>query len=796
MAKQLDNEQKAAIKNYGKRIVTLETFAEAVRKLPGFYLGGKGNKCISNQFREIFQNAIDQILQPDMICDTIWVEYDERNFTFTIRDNGKGIPFGNLKRIFMDEHTSSNYTKESGQYTSGMHGVGSKVVNALSDLFVIESYIFGEARRMEFRKGVPIGDETTIPNKGNIQGTKVTFIPSMDILESDGETITYSAADVEFMIMLILPLSRIGSKCEFSYIDKSGKADTKVFVNNLGLYEYINRFPSQLIKPILLENDNGTLRASVLFSFNTDIMQDSVVTSFANFCPTVNDKSTHYEGMMLGICDFFTKYMNTIFLASIKDLKKKKQGNPLTVTNADVRDSIIGVISAAHIHPTFDGQAKNVFTNADMKGFVRSMMVNGLDQWSKANPGDLTKVCRYLKDIASTRLAVEEKKTTMAKKYNDNPISGFPSGFTNTKGKLEVGDEYEFIIVEGKSAEGTAKNARKSSCQALLPIRGKLPNALNTKPIDFELNSEINAIKRIVGGGWGKHFDISKVKWGKIIAFVDADPDGDHIAMLLLIFFYVYMRPILEAGRYYKAMPPLYGTKLPNGQYEYFGTMTDYLKYVQYKFAQIYNLTTANGKPLTPSEMVSLLYKNVDYKYYIETEAHQHALNERLLEISLIYRNDPKILKKAIESTFRFMNVDISNPKNIIIGGTIDKKVQTMFLNERFIKTCKSTIDYIDNVNTTMEYNLNGKMCGIYDIMATVDTIAGKDIQRYKGLGEMDTYQLRESAMYPGMGRTLIRYTVEDAERELREIKFLNDNKRSIMSDSEIAKLSRSDILG
>lgn len=759
------------IRNYANEITTLDSFVKAVRKLPGMYIGNIGNPGFLTMIKEIFQNSLDEVMRRKSPCDMIRISYDERTHETIIEDNGRGIPFSKMIDIYTKEHTSTNYEKEDFDYTAGVHGVGGKVTNALSAIFIVESYILGKAKRIEFIDGIPSSEEPVdIPNTENKQGTIVRFRPSYEAL---GE-VSLKIEPILELIKGMLSKTTLGTRFEFNGIFLDGTPYHEVMVNEDGLLSYIiMKTINPLIKPIMYAEDTGKMKAEIVFTYDSNDLQDANISTFANFC-NVTD-GPFKTGFEQGLCNFFRNYVNKIYLANNKKV---------SIVNADIMVGLKAVINVAHLNPIFTGQAKERLGNEDMLPFIRDLTLKSLNKWSKENPQDLQRICKYLKDVAEIRLKSEGEKIKLGTRYESSSISGLPSKYEKPIGNSNL----EFLIVEGDSAKGPANEARCKKRQGVFPIRGKLPNALTTEKSKFLKNPEVDAIITIIGGGYGRSFDISKVKWEKIIFMADADVDGLHIRTLLLKFILMYMPQLIEDGRVYSAVPPLYGVRKKKGM-EYFTNRLDYVMYIQKIFTKNNTVATLRGNVLTQKEITDLLYRNTDYVYDIETLSNRYAINPCLLELVVINLNkDEETIRQIVMSTYRFMKVYNKN-NVIIIEGLIDSKYQTLFLNEQF-KTDVFIIQQYVNNNSNMYYNINNEKKSLYEIMKIYESSSPSNINRYKGLGEMNAKQLAESTLHPDSPyRTLLRYTVESAKEELEMIKYLESNKQELIKDVKVSRI-------
>lgn len=436
--KEISQELQDSILSYSNEIETIEDFVAGVRNTPGWYIGPIGNLGFINMIREILQNSFDEIMKGKALEDIIKVYYDPVKKEVTIEDRGRGIPHQNIVRVFTEERTSSNYTKKEGEFSSGMHGVGSKVVNALSRYYTVDSCILGVCKRVEFIDGKPWnkGDkfnELTVKNPPIYQGTIVTFAPAEEVLGP----ITCTWEDVYNLITLLLPTTKIGTTIEFHSFTSDGKPVDDVLVNEDGLMKFIiESTSSPLVAPIIISNSCEDMKVDVILTYSPELGDEHIV-SFGNFCPTRS--GTHVEGFKEGLTTFFRNYMNKVFLVG----KKTKT----TVINNDILAGLTAVVSAAHLHPIFTGQAKEHLSNAEIKDFVKQSVISALEEWSKVYPKDLQKICSYLKDIAEVRLSADKQKIKITNKYTGSSLTGLPRKYVAPTGTKE--DGLEVFIVEG-----------------------------------------------------------------------------------------------------------------------------------------------------------------------------------------------------------------------------------------------------------------------------------------------------------------------------------------------------------
>jgi DNA gyrase subunit B len=773
----LTDREKKNINEYAKQIKTIENFAEAVRKTPGQYIGYIGNKGHINMIREVFQNSMDELQKDDSPCTEVHVSYRESDNTCIIEDNGRGIPFDNMWRIYASQHTSSNYTKKPGEFSAGRHGVGAKVTNALSSEFFVNSYMCKEvsadgkahARRVEFREGIYWKNkEKVIPNPNNFQGTIVEFRPSYQIMGN----ITTTCEDVMELIATLLPLMKIGAIVKFHGEKNNGSIIDKTAINESGIVAFlVLRTNSPLIAPIVLSRTTGNMKADIAFTYDSNSLKEEDILSFANTCPTINN-STHVIGFLDGLFNYFKPYMNKIFLG---------KNSKLNIINNDIRVGLKAVVSVSHIEPMFSGQAKEIFSNKDIIPFIKDLMKQGLDEWAKANDGDLQKLCKYFKDIGNLRLKSDKDRVELSKKYVST-LTGLPKKYEKPIGK----EHLEFILVEGDSAMGNARLARDPERQGILPLRGKPANAMSKSHKEFFENEECQAIYNILGCGEGKKCDSRRCKFEKIIFLGDADMDGLHIRTLLLKMFLVYYRPLVEEGRVYGAVPPLYS--LMKGKERIF--LTDklaYIKYIYSKFSTKNEVLNHKGKKIPTKELNNILYDNSNYVQNLEIVSENYAIDPYLLEYTLSIRNnDYRTIKRLINKRYKFLDVKHDNGI-IVFDGLADDKIQTVIWNQQMMNACSEIIPNIDNCPEPY-FVINGTTCSLYGLLKIFEKYTPSSIQRYKGLGEMSAYELKISTLHPKYDRTLIRYTTDNIEKELEEIREIESNKSLLLKGINIAK--------
>lgn len=330
----------------------------------------------------------------------------------------------------------------------------------------------------------------------------------------------------------------------------------------------------------------------------------------------------------------------------------------------------------------------------------------------------------------------------------------------------------------------------------LFPIRGKIINAFKCSKQAFLANEEVQAIINIIfRQEYKKGLTIDDVKVSKVIFMADADVDGSHIAALLLRMFLMYFPFMIEAGMVYKAVPPLYSIK-EGKKHKYFTEQIDIVKYVQKIFMDKNDFKDIKKKPIAPKDITKLFLHNADYVYFLEKTANTYAVDPYLLEMVLYHYilNKKTIkfdkLKKEISSAYRFMSV-YNEKGTIVVRGTIDKSNLIIF-SDKFVRDCENILRLIES-NNDLYYMLNGKKSSLYIIMKLYESTMPNNVQRYKGLGEMDKDELAESTLYPGSDRTLIRYTLDSAKEAINTIREYESDSKKILS--LVNTVTRDDLL-
>lgn len=535
---------------------------EAVRTRPGMYIGSTSLKGLNHLVYEIVDNGVDEHLAG--YCDRITVIL-EKDGSATVIDNGRGIPVDLHEKgvpaerlVFTTLHAGGKFDNDAYKTSGGLHGVGSSVVNALSTYLDVEVSVGGYIHHDRFRRGVPVVEleDGLLPKIGRTKetGTRINFLPDDEIFER----LDFGADDIKSRLHETAYLNP-GLTIEFED-RRSGKKEQLIFAEPEGIVGFVkqlNAHKGAVHEPIYWSGDSEGIHVEVALQY-TEEFRETVL----GFCNNIynSEGGTHITGFK----SIFTSVMNTY--ARDLGLLKEKDSN---FTGADIRNGMTAVISVKHPTPRFEGQTKTKLDNQDAAKATSKVVGEESVLYFDRNLETLKKVLECAVKAAKIRKSEEKAKTNMLTKQRFS---------FDTNGKLancesRDAEHCEIFIVEGDSAGGTAKTARDRKYQAILPIRGKILNVEKATIDKVLANAEIKSMIHAFGcgfsEGYGNDFDISKLRYHKIIIMSDADVDGSHIATLLLTLFYRFMPELIYEGHVYLAMPPLYKAKNKKGEETY-----------------------------------------------------------------------------------------------------------------------------------------------------------------------------------------------------------------------------------
>ncbi len=547
---------------YNADSITVLEGLEAVRKRPGMYIGSVGTKGLNHLIYEIVDNAVDEHLAG--YCSQIWVTL-EADGSCTVKDAGRGIPVEMHKKGISAErvvlstlHAGGKFDNDAYKTSGGLHGVGSSVVNALSAHMKIKIYKNGLIHYDEYERGIPTVDlvDGLLPTLGKTKetGTEINFLPDSDIFER----IRFKA---EWLKSRLHETAYLNPELHITYVNKrQGEEETVIYHEPDGIIAYVrelNAGKDAIHDPIYFKGtlDKVEVEASLQF---VDTFEENIL----GFCNNIftQEGGTHLAGFKTRFTQMINNYAREL------GILKEKDAN---FTGADTRNGLTAVVAVKHPDPIFEGQTKTKLASADATKAVFTVAGDELQRYFDRNLEVLKAVIGCAEKSAKIRKAEEKAKTNMLSKSRFS----FDSNGKLANCESRDAKECEIFIVEGDSAGGSAKTARNRQHQAILPIRGKILNVEKASMDKVLANAEIKTMINTFGcgfsEGYGNDFDISKLRYHKIILMTDADVDGSHIDTLLLTFLYRFMPELIYNGHVFIAMPPLFKVIPKRGAEQY-----------------------------------------------------------------------------------------------------------------------------------------------------------------------------------------------------------------------------------
>jgi len=539
----------AEVQTYtGADIQVLEGL-DPVRKRPGMYIGGTGKAGLHHLVWEIVDNAVDEATNGFATLIEVTLHKDGR--TVSVADNGRGIPVDlhpvkkkpALEVILTTLHAGGKFDGGSYVTSGGLHGVGSSVVNALSESLVAQVRRDGTLYEQRFARGATVTKLKKLRDGVRGTGTTITFTPDDEIFER-------VAFDAALIVETLEVKTYLNGNLRIVFRDEAAGTRTELHHEG-GIAEYLDHLvgaaksrrvhpdPFLVRQPAL----DGGVRVELCFVW-TEAPRETVV-SFVNGIPT-RDGGTHEQGLRDGVTKAVRNYIET------HDLAQKK----LEITAEDIREGLVAVVNLYHVDPQFQGQTKEKLNNPEARAAVAGTFRVEFEQFLNAHPSTADAIVARVIQAARARQASRAAAQTVRRKSAVSHRLNLPGKLADCASTDP--DESELFIVEGDSAGGSAKQGRDRRTQAILPLRGKVLNAEQATRAKVLENKELSDIVDALGCGLGETLDPGKLRYGKVILLMDADADGLHIATLLLTFFYRYLRPLIEAGRVYLAQPPLF----------------------------------------------------------------------------------------------------------------------------------------------------------------------------------------------------------------------------------------------
>lgn len=763
--------------DYTASSITILEGLSAVRKRPAMYIGSTDARGLHHLVYEVVDNSIDEAMAG--YCSNITVTLHDDN-SVTVRDDGRGIPVDihpkegvpAVQVVMTKLHAGGKFDNNSYKVSGGLHGVGVSCVNALSEDLTVSVRRDGKRYRQHYKRGVPQDELELIEENVKGHGTTIRFKPDEEIFET--QEFSYETLKKRFE-----ELSYLNSGLRIECVDERS-GEKHVFQASGGLKEFISDLNTgeQGIHPVI-EASTLTDNVSVDFAMQYTTGYKENILSFANNIRT-KEGGTHLVGYRTALTRAINAYIKTQ-----PDLQKKmKEG---TLTGDDVREGLTAVISVKLPQPQFEGQTKTKLGNSDIASIVATAAYEKLTVYFEENPKDIRAIIEKAMDAARARDAARRAKELVRRKgaLADNSL---PGKLADCQSKDPA--ESELFIVEGDSAGGSAKQGRNPKNQAILPLRGKILNTERTRFDKMLANKEVKALITAMGAGIGRDdIDLSKLRYHKIVIMTDADVDGAHIRTLLLTFFFRQYQEMVEKGFVYIAQPPLY--RAHNAKFEKFikddGALNEFLLS---RVGQDISVQTSKGALLSGKALISFLRKIEDIEKLL-TEA-ENSGNPRDLFLALTNsatfletRNLKEILEDKQSALVQALQeagytASLEQARNsgedeervfvnfVSKGSHLTRRGLEFFSSRLYRRAWQKFADLREEVGdfnfTVIKKDNREDISDLFALLQKVleEARKGINIQRYKGLGEMNPEQLWKTTMNPE-NRTLLQVSVDDA---------------------------------
>ncbi len=770
------------MKQYTAEDIKVLKGLEAVRKRPAMYIGGTSIEGLHHLVYEIVDNSIDEAMAG--FCDKINV-YINEDSSITVEDNGRGIPVDihpeekvpAVTLVLTTLHAGGKFDSKSYKVSGGLHGVGISVVNALSELLTVEVKRDGKIFRQQFERGVP-KSELEVIDKTEKTGTIITFLPDKEIFE----TIDFN---FDILSKRFRELAFLNKGVRITLFDRrTDKLETFHYTKGVVEFvDYLSKTKKKLFEePIYFNIQDNNINIELAFVYADSY--SSVILTFANSINTV-EGGVHLSAFKSVLTKTINKYAKSSGLVK----------NNTVFSGDDVREGIVAVLSVRLPSPQFEGQTKTKLVNTEIQNVIQTNLYEKINEYFDEHPALAKTIIEKVLRAYNAREAARKAKELVRRKTVFES-KGLPGKLADCQEKNP--EKAELFLVEGDSAGGSAKQARDRAYQAILPLKGKILNTEKSnlkKVLDSE---EIRNIITAIGTGINESFNIDDVRYHKIIIMTDADVDGSHIQTLILTLFFRYFRELIENGYVYIAQPPLYRCKI--GKKEFYVKDEKQMKEFLVNKGIEGFIPVVNGKEVSKDDFRKILSKLLVYENMVEKLSKKYPSEEiiRCLSIINIDLNDLGNLKNVLNDCLREnSNIALKEVKlegeSLIFRYEIDNEEKEIFINKDFFSSheYKLISQYAPSKNLLGEppftVKAGSETLEFKTVKGMLDSIEerakkGLEIQRYKGLGEMNPQQLWETTMDP-VRRNLLQVTVSDAEKADKVFDMLMGNNPQLRKD-------------
>jgi DNA gyrase subunit B len=757
--------------------ITILEGLSAVRKRPAMYIGSTDARGLHHLVYEVVDNSIDEAMGG--YCTRVKVQLHMDN-SVTVTDNGRGIPVDMhpkehrpaLEVVMTTLHAGGKFDNDSYKVSGGLHGVGVSCVNALSEFMEATVKRDGKTWRQKYERGVPVSGVEEI-GESTSSGTAIRFRPDEEIFE-------VNQYDYNTLRKRLQELAYLNSGLRIDFVDeRSGESESFVFEGGIRSYtKDINASQNTVCEVIYGQGETDTVLTEFAVQYNTGFKEN--VLTFANNIRTV-EGGTHLAGFRTALTRALNNYIANADLP--KKLARKVSGE-------DVREGLTAIVSVKLAMPQFEGQTKTKLGNSEVSGIVAGLVYEKLTQYFEENPKDIKAILEKVIDAARARDAARRARDLVRRKgaLSDNALPGKLADCQTKKA-----EESEIFIVEGDSAGGSAKQGRDPRCQAILPLRGKILNVEKTRFDKMLANKEIRAMITALGVGIGvgedqeKEKDYDKLRYHKIVIMTDADVDGSHIRTLLLTFFFRQYPELIERGHLYIAQPPLF--RVHKGKFERFikdeVELNDFLleniskdlvvrSASGYEYAGSQLVEFADQIRFLSSRLEDAINMGIEEALFLHLLDSRHRLSFRWFEKE---ENDPEAF--YADMTERGYSVDLESERE---EEAEKDRTFIVFENKNGHRT-RLPMEFFNSKLYRKAYDANRKLMdecggtlftlvrnqeeteveGLFETLETILNMAHRNfqIQRYKGLGEMNPEQLWATTMDPDK-RTMLQVKVEE----------------------------------